>query len=217
MPKHHSAKAPRLAHVFWPLRIQPSPAVSRAGAGADAGQVAAGVGLGPALAPDLVAGRHRREVARLLLLGPVLEHGRGEQEDAVLAHPLRRPGPVVLLLEDEPLEDADVAPAVLGGPADHRPAVLEHGALPGAVGLEALGRIEGGEGVGGDVRGQPGPRLGPEGLVLGAEGQVHGAANLPQRPRRCQGRRSAAGAQAPLGRARLVLHERAARRSRRRR
>ena len=160
------------------------------GARADAGQVAAGVGLGPALAPDLVAGRHRREVARLLRLGPVLEHGRGEEEDAVLAHPLGRPGPVVLLLEDEPLEDADVAPAVLGRPAHHRPAVLEHGVLPGAVRLEAFGRIEGGEGVGGDVRGQPRPRLGPEGLLLGAEGQVHDAGNLPQRPRRCQ-RRSA--------------------------
>ena len=66
MPKHQSAKAPRLAHVFWPLRIQPSPRRVARGARADAGQVAAGVGLGPALAPDLVARRHRREVARLL-------------------------------------------------------------------------------------------------------------------------------------------------------
>ena len=78
-----------------------------------------------------------------------------------------RPGAVVLLLEDEPLEDADVAPAVLGRPAHHGPAVLEHGVLPGAVRLEALGRIERGEGVGGDVRGQPRPGLGPEGLLLG--------------------------------------------------
>ena len=167
MPKHHSANAPRLAHVFWPLRIQlPSCAVSRAAPRADAGQVAAGVGLGPALAPDLVAARHRREVARLLGLGPVLEHGGGEQEDAVLAHPVGGAGAVVLLLEHEPLEDADVAPAVLGGPAHHRPAVLEHGALPGPVGLEARGGIERGQGVGGDVRGQPGPGLGPEGLLL---------------------------------------------------
>ena len=158
------------------------------GAGADAGEVAAGVGLGPALAPDLVAARHRREVARLLGVRPVLEHGGGEQEDAVLAHPLRGPGAVVLLLEHEPLEDADVAPAVFDGPAHHRPAVLVHGALPGAVGLEACGRIEGGEGVGGDVRFQPRPRLGPEGLLLGVEGQVHDGGEsstaIPPVPRR---------------------------------
>ena len=153
---------------------------------ADAGQVAAGVGLGPALAPDLVAGRHRREVARLLGLGPVLEHGGGEQEDAVLAHPLRGPGAVVLLLEDEPFEDPDVAPAVFDRPAHHRPAVLEEGVLPGAVGLEAFGGIERRQGAGRHVRGQPGPGLGAEGLLLGAEGQVHDAGNLPQRPRRCQ-------------------------------
>ena len=127
------------------------------------------------------------QVARLLGLGPVLEHGGGEQEDAVLAHPLGRAGTVVLLLEHEPLEDPEVAPAVLDRPADDGPAVLEHGALPGPVGLEAGGRIERGEGLGGDVRGQPGPGLGAEGLVLGAEGQVHGAANLAQRPAPCQG------------------------------
>ena len=193
MPKHHSAKAPRLAHVFWPLRIQlPSCAVSRERARADARQVAAGVGLGPALAPDLVAGRHRWEIAGLLLVGPVLQHGGGEEEDAVLAHPLRRPGAVVLLLEDQPLEDADVAPAVLRGPADHRPTVLEQGVLPGAVRLEALGRIEGGEGFRRDVRGQPRPRLGPEGLLVAVVGQVHDAGNLPQRPRGCQRRRDQA-------------------------
>ncbi len=189
MPKHHSANAPRLAQVFWPLSTQPSPAAFRAAPRADAGEVAAGVGLGPALAPDLVARRHRRQEARLLRVGAVLEHGRREQEDAVLAHPLRRPGAVVLLLEDEPLEDADVAAAVLGRPADDGPAVVEHGALPGAVGLEAVGRIERGERVGRDVRLQPGPGLGPEGLVLGAEGQVHGgresrtaASGLPRCP-----------------------------------
>ena len=29
MPKHHSANAPRLAQVFWPLSTQPSPAALR--------------------------------------------------------------------------------------------------------------------------------------------------------------------------------------------
>ena len=89
----------------------------------------------------------------------------------------------------EPLEDPDAAPAVLLGPGDHRPAVGEQGALPGPVGLEALGGVERGEGVGRDVRGQPGPGLGPERLLGGAEGQVHDAGNLPQHLRRCQRRR----------------------------
>ena len=40
-------------------------------------------------------------------------------------------------------------------------------ALPGPVGLEAVGRVERGQGLGRDVGGQPGPGLGPEGLVLG--------------------------------------------------
>ena len=127
--------------------------------------------------------------ARLLGLGPVLEHGRGEQEDAVLAHPGGGPGPVVLLLEDEPLEDPDVAPAVLGRPADDRPAVLEHGALPGPVGLEALGRIERGEGLGRDVRRQPGPGLGPEGLCSGLKVRSMAQRISHSGSRRCQGRR----------------------------
>ena len=29
MPKHHSAKAPRLAQVFWPVSSQPSPSPLR--------------------------------------------------------------------------------------------------------------------------------------------------------------------------------------------
>ena len=212
MPKHQSAKAPRLAHVFWPLRIQwPSCAVSRAARERMPARSLPASGSDQPWHQISSPARHRREVARLLRLGPVLEHGGGEQEDAVLAHPLRGPGAVVLLLEHEPLEDADVAPAVLDGPAHHRPAVLEHGALPGAVGLEAFGGIERGEGVGGDVRGQPRPRLGPEGLLLGAEGQVHDGGNLPQRSRRCQGagrggRRCTPSADRDR---RLVLHDRA--------
>src|SRR6185437_15664388 len=149
-----------------------------------------GIGLGPALAPDLLAGRHRWQVPRLLRLRTVLEHGGREEEDAVLADAFRRADAVVLLIH-EPLEDADVPSAVLDGPADHGPSIVIHGALPGPVGLEAFRRIEGREGNGRDVGLQPGPGFGPERLVLGAEGQVHGAANLAQGPAPCQGGRAA--------------------------
>ncbi len=173
-----AAAGPRLLAVEHPA----VPGRVARGVRADAGEVAAGVGLGPALAPDFVRAGHGREEARLLRLGPVLEQGGAEEEDAVLAHPLGGAGAVVLLLEDEPLEDPEVAPAVLGGPAHHRPAVLVQGVLPGAMSLEAAGRVEGGQRLGRDVLGQPGPRLGPEGLVLGEKRQVHGGSESGTAP-----------------------------------
>ena len=96
----------------------------------DAGQVAPGVGLRPTLTPDLLARGHRGQEALLLGRRPVLEHGRRQKEDAVLADPLGGPGAVVLLLEDEPLHDPDVTAAVLNGPAHHRPPIGEQGRLP---------------------------------------------------------------------------------------
>ena len=58
------------------------------------GQVAAGAGLRPALAPEVLGRRHPRQDPVLLLGGAELEQGRGEQEDPVLGDPLaaRRPG-----------------------------------------------------------------------------------------------------------------------------
>ena len=50
---------------------------------------------------------HARQQRVLLLLGAEGEQRRREQEDAVLRHPLRPAGAVVLLLEGEPLPDAD--------------------------------------------------------------------------------------------------------------
>ena len=51
------------------------------------------------------------------------------------------PGPVVLLLEDEPLPQAGAAAAVLLGPRHHRPAVGEEPLLPLEVAGEALGGV----------------------------------------------------------------------------
>ena len=91
----------------------------------DAGEVAARVGLRPALAPRLLAGRHLGQDAVLLLLRAELEDRRREQEDAVLRDALRRAGGVVLLLEDQPLPQARLAAAVLAGPRHHRVAGVE--------------------------------------------------------------------------------------------
>ena len=180
-PKIQSAKAPREHHVFCPLRthVRPSrPVLRTRGPAADGGEVAPGVGLGPSLAPDLLPRRHGGEIARLLLGGPELEERGGEEEDAVLADPGGGTGPVVLLLEDEPLEQPDPTPAVLLGPRHHRPPGVEHAPLPGPVGLEPLGGVERRERAGPlgrrrSVGLEPRPGLGPEPLLLRGEAEVH--------------------------------------------
>jgi len=91
----------------------------------DPREIAPGVGLRPTLAPGLLAGRHLREDARLLLGRSELEDRLREQEDAVLRHSLRRARAVVLLLEDQPLPQAGVATAERFRPRDHREAGVE--------------------------------------------------------------------------------------------
>ena len=174
-PKHHSAKAPREAQVFWPLS---TPAVLALGAGAARLRMPAR--SLPASGSDhpwhqISSPRgHGGQEPRLLLVGAELEEGRGEQEDPVLAHPQRGLRPPVLLLEDQPLDEADPSPAVLLGPRHDRPPVGGHGPLPAAVGLEPLGRVERGQGPGRrGVGGQPRPGLGPELLLVVGESKVH--------------------------------------------
>ena len=133
-----AAGGPRLLADEQPPTSSPGPH----GPAADAGQVAAGVGLGPPLAPDLRARGHGRQEALLLGRRPELEQGRGQEEHAVLADPQGGPGPPVLLLEDEPLEDADPPSAVVLRPRHDRPPIVGHGRFPVAVGLEALGRVQ---------------------------------------------------------------------------
>ena len=120
----------------------PAAAVVVAGGPAlDAGEVGAGVGLGPALAPQVLGRRHPGQEAGLLLVGAELEDGRGEQEDAVLGDPLGTARPVVLLLEDQPLPQRGAPAAVLLGPRHDRPPGLEELLLPLDVQGEALRRV----------------------------------------------------------------------------
>ena len=179
-PKIQSAKAPREHHVFCPLSTHdPTSPPAPRGAAADGGEVAAGVGLGPALAPDLPARRHGGEIAGLLLRRSELEQRGGQEEDAVLAHTGGRRRPVVLLLEDQPLEEPHAPASVLLGPRHHRPPGVVHDPLPGPVGLEARGGVERGKRAGparraGSVGLEPRPHLGAELLLLGREPEVHG-------------------------------------------
>src|SRR5690606_9619120 len=78
------------------------------------------------------------------------------QKDAVLVDPERRPGAVVLLLEDQPADQVEPAPAISLGPGDHAPSALVELALPVAMRFEALSRhVERGQGGLGDVRFHP--------------------------------------------------------------
>ena len=130
-----AARRPRLLPVEHPAAVD-APRLAAHG-----GQVAAGVRLRPALAPQVLGRRHAREDVVLLLGGAELEHGRGQQEDAVLRDPLRSAGPVVLLLEQQPLPQRRVAPAVGRRPRHGRPPVGEQPPLPAQVLREPLPRV----------------------------------------------------------------------------
>ena len=158
-----------------------APAGVADGMGTPYGQVAGVVGLGPGLAPDLLAGGDCGQEAFLLGRRADLEQGRSQKEDAVLADSFGSPRPVVLLFEDEPLHDPEPPAAVLRGPAHGGPPVREHGRFPGLVGFEPGCGGNRGQGLGGDMSGQPRTGLAPKGLVLGTEGQVHAPANLAHR------------------------------------
>ena len=133
---------PRLLAVQHPAAVDPL------GLRTDGGEVGAGVGFGPALAPQVLGCGHAGEDVVLLLLVPEREDGGREQEDAVLGDPLRAAGPVVLLLEDQPLPDRGVAPAVGLGPRDDGPPIGEQRPLPVEVASEAVAGVARAEVVG---------------------------------------------------------------------
>ena len=78
MPSPNWQYCAPLVHTFWPLSTK-LVAVAL-GSRAQAGEVGAGVGLAPELAPDLVAAEHRRQVAApaarsvpwAMIVGPIM-------------------------------------------------------------------------------------------------------------------------------------------------
>ena len=124
MPNSQSANAPREHQVFWPFRIHSDPSSD------STARLRMPARSLPALgsdqpwhqmsSPAAMRGRKRS----LLLLGARLDDGGAEQKDAVLVDPPRRPGPVVLLLEDQPLDVVGAPAAVLHRPGHRRPPAL---------------------------------------------------------------------------------------------
>ena len=136
------------------------------GARAQRGQVGARVGLGHALRPDLVAAQHRREEARLLLVGAEVHDRRRDVRDADHVHRAGRPRPAHLLHVDELLGDAGATPAVFDRPRRRGPAAVGQHPVPLPQHLEvaldvAAARLDH---LGRQVRLQPGSQLRPERL-----------------------------------------------------
>ena len=83
-------------------------------------QIGTGVGLGEALAPDLVPAEHGPQEPLLLLLGPVLHDRRRDVRDADGVERAGRVRPAHLLGQDHLFHHPRPAAAVLLGPGDGR-------------------------------------------------------------------------------------------------
>ena len=136
------------------------------------GEVGARLRLGEALAPDLLGGEDRLQVALLLLVGAVGDHDRAAHRQAEHVGRARRFLAGRLADEDRLLDQGRAAAAVLLRPGDPGPTGLVQLALPLAA--EGHHLLEPGLGLGpGMVLFQPGPDLVAE-LPLGRrEAQVH--------------------------------------------
>ena len=114
-------------------RDGPAAVVVALGARLDAGEVGARGGLGEQLAPDVLAGQHRPEVALLLVLGAVRDQRRAEHADA---DHVEQPGHARapdLLVDDDLVQRPEPLPAVVGRPGDRREPGARELALPLAV------------------------------------------------------------------------------------
>src|SRR5205085_9654213 len=111
-------------------------------------KVAAGVGLGEALAPDLVGAQKRRQVSVLLLLGPVGDHDRPAHPEADDVDRLGRAGLDELLVEDQLLHQGGAAAAILLGPGDAGVSGLVQLSLPRPPALHVILAATAGAAVG---------------------------------------------------------------------
>ena len=179
-PAHHEAPVGQVGQRRPHLLPGDHPLVAVAlGPGLDVGQVAAGVGLGVALAPELGALPDRREEAGLLLGRAVVDQRRAEQP---LAHDVDPPGgggPGVLLVEDDLLGHGGAPPTVLDRPAQAGPAAPGQHLLPAPTHLEAEGLVARAapaaelRELAHQVLLQEGPDFLTERHVLGAVAQIH--------------------------------------------
>src|SRR5690242_15432565 len=119
--EHEVAEGAPRAPRLLPAQTKPAACIVTHRRALDGGEIATRVGFRPPLGPQIVARRHARQDAILLLFGAEFEERRCEQENPVLCDALRAAGAVVLFLENEPLHQRGLASAVFLGPRDDRP------------------------------------------------------------------------------------------------
>ena len=107
-------------------------------AGLDAGEVGARGGLGEQLAPHLVGGQHRPEVALLLVLRAVGDQRRPEHAHADDVEDAEHARAADLLVDDDLMQRAEAGAAVLGRPRHRGEAALGEPALPAPAGGDRL-------------------------------------------------------------------------------
>ena len=108
------------------------------GARAQRGEVGAGVGLAEALAPDLLGGQDRGDVAAALLVGAEAQQRRSEHVEADDVHELRSARRGELLVDDDLLDGRPPAAAELRRPGAAHVSGLVAAGLPRAQGFDAL-------------------------------------------------------------------------------
>ncbi len=128
------------------------------------GQVGTGLGLGEALAPDLLRGEDVREAARLLGVGAMGDDRRPGHSEPDHAEMLRRFGPRELLVEDRLIAVRLAAATVLGGPGQ---AAVSRG-VETATPVTGIGRV-------GAVLGQPRTEIAAELRLVGCVAEIHGS------------------------------------------
>src|SRR5580658_8527711 len=151
-------------------------------AGLQRSDVGTGVGLGVALAPDLVGRENLRHVALFLLLGAPLDERWPDQHRAELVDQRGRVCAAHLLAIDELLGERGAAAAVLFGPADADPSAAVHLFVPRDAALPVARALVGKGPLGvfptfaaGQIGVEPAPQLRTKSLVLCAELEIHGS------------------------------------------
>ena len=166
---HHFEYWAKVVQTFCPVTTHSSPSLTALVFSER--EVGARLRLGEALAPDLLGGEDRLQVALLLLLGAVRDHDRAAHREAEHVGRRRRLGAGISCDEDRLLDQRRAAAAVLLGPGDPGPAGLVELALPVAAEgddlVEALGLRAG------VVLVQPGANLVAEDSSSGGQGEVH--------------------------------------------
>ena len=143
------------------------------GATTDGSHVGAGIGLGPALGPHVIAAGHARQKAGLLLWRAKFHDGGAQQQDAVLVHPLRRIRSPVFLFKDQPFGQIAAAAAQILGPHDGAVTGLSQLGFPLAMLLEAFAGVITLEALLGHVVLEPGAYLCAKGFLRRGICQIH--------------------------------------------